>query len=499
MRRFIPVSGLFQLAGLGCALSLIVSGAVLAQDTPPAAPAAAPATEAPIDGAPVAAPDSEPTLSDDELLALLRDGGNAVAISGAITTLTEHAQTDPALAYALGRIFYSGTLAVPQDYEQADPLFEIAANDGSAKALAARGDIRRLGKPPFDPADAFEFYRAAADLGDADAAYRVGSAFRTGNGGVEADRALALKYLLIADAGGDERGLVRLGDIYRRGADLGLDQSLAADYYRRAGETGDAAALYQLGNIYRDGLGSMQPDATAAVEAYKKAIAAGNNLAKLGLARGYLAGQFGEGHGAEARGLLDAAITSNVAGAKFELARGYISGRQIPRDVPKAMDLLNQAIADGDVNAGRYLIRLLTEGRIRGVPAGKRAAAAALEQITPLLAADVLNFEAAIVDASAPASAADFAALDTRFAALDQANQRALFARILTVNENAYVLLLQKRLSELGYYQGSQNGQLTASTIAALNKACDEKQIGSQCRAGPLSEATREALSTALF
>jgi len=55
------------------------------------------------------------------------------------------------------------------------------------------------------------------------------------------------------------------------------------------------------------------------------------------------------------------------------------------------------------------------------------------------------------------------------------------------LNPNAYVYLLQARMSDLGLYRGRKNGQLTTATIQAISRFCQMKQVQRICGRGPLS------------
>lgn len=435
-----------------------------------------------------------PTL--DRLKRILQRSDDVAAVETAMADLTERAKTDPEAAYLLGNLYFNGAKSVPRDYTKAEPLMQLAADAGDTMALLKLGDIYRRGEG-FDSTKAFDFYLKAADLGNASAAYRVGEYYRTGGGGVTEDRALALRYYLVADQNGNTESLIRLGDLHRSGADLGVDPALAVDFYKRAAAAENTTAVVRLGDIYRTGIEGVPADPATAVGYYEQAIAAGNTAVTLKLAEGYLDGTLG-GTPAQGADLLRQGITDGTPGAALALARAYLAGEGVPSDTPAALDILNTAVAAGDDEAGRLLIRLYVDGR-SGVRQNLAAARTTLEAIGPTLDAPTLAFETLILDVAGRPSASSYPALLPHFTALSAQAKRTALARIFGLDRNAYVYLLQERLAELGYYSGNANGLLTGATITAFNQACAALDIAQDCRTGPLSYSARQSSQKAFF
>ena len=438
--------------------------------------------------------EAAPTL--DRLKRILQRGDDAAAVATALADLTARAATDPEAAYLLGNLYFNGAKSVPRDYGKAEPLMQLAADAGNPLALAKLGDIYRRGGDGFDPSRAFAYYQQAADLGNAGAAYRLGEYYRTGGGGVAEDDALALKYYLIASQNGDTRSLLRLGDIYRSGVDLGLDPALAVDFYKQAATAQDATALVRLGDLYSTGITGVPAEPSTAVSYYEQAIAGGNQAVALKLAEGYIDGSLG---GTPSRGveLLQQAVADGTPGAPAALARAYLAGEAVSRDTAVALTILNTAVAAGDAEAGRLLIRLYVEGR-SGVSKDLAAARATLDAIGPALDDGARAFETLILDvAERPADG--YPALLPNFTALSNQTKRTALSRVFSLDRNAYVFLIQERLAELGYYQGNANGLLTSSTITAFNQACVDMNILDDCRTGPLSYSARQSSQRAFF
>ncbi len=66
------------------------------------------------------------------------------------------------------------------------------------------------------------------------------------------------------------------------------------------------------------------------------------------------------------------------------------------------------------------------------------------------------------------------------------------------INKNAYVRILQRELSELGYNPGRSSGYLTQRTILALAEFCQDQNINDVCRHGPLKSAAIKLVATEL-
>jgi TPR repeat protein len=445
-------------------------------------------------------PTAEPTVAEapsvDALKRILQRSDDAAAVAAALADLTARAAADSEAAYVLGNLYFNGAKSVPRDYAKAEPLMQTAAAAGDPLALFKLGEIYRRGEG-FDSALAIDYYRQAADLGDAAAAYRLGEYYRTGAGGIAEDRALALQYYQRAEQAGDTGSLIRLGDIYRSGADLDLDPALAVDYYKRAAAAENATALVRLGDIYRTGIAGVAPDPAAAIDYYQQAIAAGNTAVTMKLADGYLDGSLG-GSPAQGTELLQQAIAEGIPGAAVALARAYLAGETMPQNTAAALDVLDTAVAAGDAEAGRVLIRLYVDGR-DGLPRNLRAARATLDALAPALDAPALAFETLILDIAQRPVASSYPALLANFVQLSSQGKRTALARAYGLDRNAYVYLFQERLAELGYYQGNPNGLLTSTTISAFNRACADLEIVDDCRTGPLSYSARRSSQRAFF
>jgi TPR repeat protein len=122
---------------------------------------------------------------------------------------------------------------------------------------------------------ATEFYRAASDGGDAEAAYCLGMCYHSGSG-VAKDEAKALEQYLRAASQGHLEAQKSLVVCYAMGYGCReADQAKAMRYCRLAAENGDPEMMYQVAARLEAGNGSAR-DTDRAQHFYRKAAAAGH-------------------------------------------------------------------------------------------------------------------------------------------------------------------------------------------------------------------------------
>lgn len=192
----------------------------------------------------------------------------------------------PAGAPVPGRKPVPGGLAVasgPESGAEPPALPPVVANPAALDdaALAERlerleqaavlGDVeamRRLGRLALSvpeargggPALAFAWYRKAAELADAESAFEVGQAYRTGRGVPRSDALAAYWYGRAAEAGSVE-AQVNLAVLKLRGLGYGVLPDSGADLLRKAAEQGNARAQALLDRI--DATGALPEDESA--------------------------------------------------------------------------------------------------------------------------------------------------------------------------------------------------------------------------------------------
>lgn len=137
---------------------------------------------------------------------------------------------------------------------------------------------------------AADWYRRAADQGNTQAQFKLGTLYNFGFG-VPQDYALAGFWDAKAAKQGDASAQFSLGDLYEWGHGVPQDYVQAASWYRRAAEQGDRFGQSQLGMAYYTGHGVPQ-DYAQAVGWFQKAAEQGEVTAQ-----GVLVVMYGLGQG----------------------------------------------------------------------------------------------------------------------------------------------------------------------------------------------------------
>lgn len=153
-------------------------------------------------------------------------------------------------------------------------LLVKAAKKGSREAIKnaanafASGDGCTPG--PESDAKALKLYEVAAELGDPDAAFQVGSFYCAGRGTPTPDWDKGFDFHFVAAQGGLPKAHYNLGTHYFTGKGVPQDFVKAADCFERAANAGIPQAMLNLANILESGLGRHR-DTTRAAELRAKA------------------------------------------------------------------------------------------------------------------------------------------------------------------------------------------------------------------------------------
>ena len=125
-----------------------------------------------------------------------------------------------------------------------------AAAQMNADGISAIGTMHYLGwGRRVDEKIAFEFFNAAAELGDVEAKERVGHMLFEGEG-VEADKQKALPFIFEAASAGNELAIFKAAKIHFFGDGVEQDFAKAAHYYRQLAEAGQAKSQLALATTY---------------------------------------------------------------------------------------------------------------------------------------------------------------------------------------------------------------------------------------------------------
>ncbi len=168
--------------------------------------------------------------------------------------------------FRLGLVFVilgSSLIACTQTVKP-EPEVSVQSSMQSAKDAYQRKDYKL----------AAEWFRKAADKGDAKAQYNLGMAYDTGQG-VTQDYKQAAEWYRKAAVQGLAQAQNNLGILYKQGQGVPQDNGQAAEWFRKAADQGFAQAQHNLGLAYRDGLGVKQ-DKFLAIQLLRKAALQGD-------------------------------------------------------------------------------------------------------------------------------------------------------------------------------------------------------------------------------
>jgi TPR repeat protein len=359
----------------------------------------------------------------------------------------------------------------------ADLIAQLRATaaGGNRDAMLALGDAALFNLDGTGQlAMAEEYYLRAYAMGDARAAYRLGTMYATGKG-VTIDLAVATRwYKIAADAGlpagqfalgltwwnshywtglaleGDYAEAVRLFDLAAlRGyapsylylglaSNLGLgverDYAKASEWYEKAAALGDTEAMYRRAEMVEQGQGT-DADPVKALDLLKAAARLGSLEANKRLGEKYWRGEGVDKHPLNAVEYLKAAAGQGDAASMSLIAQILLSGYGVTRDEVGAVQWYFKAYQAGDADAGYALALAYVDGI--GVP-----------QDTGKVAGFLLD---AIRRGSAPA----LAEMKGNAEGWD-----------ITIRED-----LQELLQANGYYAGAIDGVFGPGTLRALDAA----------------------------
>jgi len=135
-----------------------------------------------------------------------------------------------------------------QDYKNALPLFQKAADRGSAPAMYYLGLLYSSGEVARDYAKAREWLQKAADAGESNSMARLGLMYECGEG-VAKDIGKAREWHQKAADAGDSNSMCRLGIMYEYGQGVAKDIGKAREWYQKAADAGDSSAKEALSQL----------------------------------------------------------------------------------------------------------------------------------------------------------------------------------------------------------------------------------------------------------
>ena len=244
-------------------------------------------------------------------------------------------------------VMYNVGEGVPQDDAEAFKWYRLAAEKGN---VWARVTLARIClDPEREPVVRAEACRTAAEQGGAGAQSSLGYMYSTGEG-VPQDDGEAVKWFRLAADQGNASAQSSLGYMYSTGEGVPQDDGEAVKWFRLAADQGNAWAQFSLGLTYYDGEGVPQ-DYGEAVKWYRLAADQGNASAQLNLGYMYSTGEGVPQDDGEAVKWYRLAADQGDASAQNNLGLMYAKGKGVPQNYIQAHMWLNLAGARGNEDA----------------------------------------------------------------------------------------------------------------------------------------------------
>lgn len=426
--------------------------------------------------------------------AYLYGKGVVADMSKGLALLEEVAAKGHATALQLLGDAYSRTSPLPLDGIKAVEFYQKSADAGSAYALTRVGDLYRDGSlVPADPDKAFRSYDLAASKGNTVGKIRLADCYIRGFGTV-VDRSRGLSMLNEVANSGDLNAMQMTGDYLRAGEYIEADSQSAIDAYERLAEGGNLSGYTKIAEMYIDGTAGVK-NPQKAIRYYEKAIQAGLPGAELGLLNAHVNGRLGKlsTPALSFKKLIRLANGGN-AEAVVTVANAYYWGSGGAEKNPKrAIAMLTKASESGNMNASRRLLVIYRDAPGGRVSQSITLARKVLEGMKDRLDPISYKREKLIIDASVARTPAEMSEVATTFGEISTFSRPATLFSIKSANANAYVFIVQKRLSDAKLYDGPISGLLTASTIRVINSICETGMGKERCKKGPLdSDAVRQ-------
>ncbi|WP_429952364.1 tetratricopeptide repeat protein [Aeromonas veronii] len=247
-----------------------------------------------------------------------------------------------------------------------------AAEQGDSDAQFNLGSIYDEGKGvEQNDSTAIEWYSKAAEQGYTDAQFNLGLMYEAGRGVVQSDHK-AVEWYHKAAQQGDAEAQFCLGVMYQKGKGVEQSNSTAVEWYHKAAQQGDVEAQYYLGLMYQRGEGVEQSDSSA-IEWFSKAAEQGDTDAQFTLGMMYDEGRGVVQSHSMAVEYYHKAAEKGHSGAQFKLGLKYHQGLGVAqRDSTAAVEWYHKASEQGFARAQCNLALMYMSGQ--GVEQNERTA-----------------------------------------------------------------------------------------------------------------------------
>jgi TPR repeat protein len=272
---------------------------------------------------------------------------------------------------SLGCLLMEDRPGVQKDTEAAKAwLLRAAKEGGNRRAMFNLGVL--CGTNVSDTtamAEAFQWFKQSAELGDGLACHQLANFYYRGWGGVQTNAEAYRSWRLKAAISGATAAQYDMGAAYRTGEGVAKDIEAALVWYQKAAAKNHPPALYALALLF---LGDKAtPSSRSQAENYMlRAAQAGHREAQFQCAMSSFRGDVGAPDCEAGKRWLAKAAESGWPRAEFCLYRLIYNGSQpseacpnYPKDVPLAVQWLRRAAQHEDLHAQAVLAVLLTKGK----------------------------------------------------------------------------------------------------------------------------------------
>ena len=255
---------------------------------------------------------------------------------------------------ASAEALYHNTISLMQagelDYDSAIRLLQKAASDGCVlSSLFLGNQYANQQNASYNPAQAFEYYKNAADTSCGAGYYKTGLCYNSGFGCAK-DYFLAYEAFSKGAELGDADCICALGICREFGIGCEIDYEISLELYRRAMELGSHTAANNLGGCYLYGHG-VEQNKQYAIELFMRAAYMGNSNAECRLG---VCCETGDGCEQD----LEKAISHYLNAARdenpqalFRLANCYDKGIGVEQNFAKAYKYFEDAAKQGHIGA----------------------------------------------------------------------------------------------------------------------------------------------------
>ena len=259
---------------------------------------------------------------------------------------------------------YATTLEIGQD-----PTFQNMVAEARASAEQGNSEAQyKLGWfLYYDPgsdgkADAFKWFKLAAEQGNPDAMDMLGSMYERGDF-VKQNYKQALHWYRLASENGHMRAPIAIGHFYRKGLGVSQNHTEAIKWFKIAAERGDIDAQRYVGQIYAEGKLVTQ-DYAEAVKWYKLSVDNNSKYAHADLGIMYYNGLGVTQNYSEAFRLLNIAEKNSAGSAEvyFYLGEMNYYGRGVTKNYQQAFKFFQRASIRRHLKAQLSLATLYNKG-----------------------------------------------------------------------------------------------------------------------------------------